>query len=568
MSSDFAAIAAIRSRSLSIGLAGSACIALLIAKLLLIWRININWDEFYFLSHIHALARGDLNQPFQTAYTYLFAWLPHLGHDEIEQILIARIAMFVLMAISAVLLWQLTSHWTSPQAAAIAPLCYLASSPVLRHGAAFRADSLLAPLILGMLILLSTRPANRKTDYLAGVCAGIAFTVSVKAILIAPLVLAAVLLEPMATNRCWRSRLENATGRLARFSISAIGIAGPLLLISWLVLPIAPEQTAGSFAAHASSKTLLEGHLIPQLTSLQATLAADWLIWGLMCGGLVVSLLRRNFLVTSSGLSLLPILFYRNSFPYYYIVMLLPAVMLAAAFFDGTRQFLQNRVSRAVGKFVPAGLLCGICLVAAINLRPLLNDDIERQRSVVSAVHEIFPIAVPYIDRGGMISSFPKVNFFMSSWGIENYRAAGKPFMPEALERHRPPLLLSSIPEPGLLDFQTLLPEDLRLISESYVHYWGPIYVAGTRASLTVDAIATANLPFPGHYRLEAACPVIIDGISREPGYVLNVTDANSRVTMRTGPCHSAVNEASLVWSKAQPAPHRHPPTRSMYLPL
>lgn len=43
-------------------------LALLAAKLVLLRDININWDEFYFLAHVHSLARGELAFGLQTAY--------------------------------------------------------------------------------------------------------------------------------------------------------------------------------------------------------------------------------------------------------------------------------------------------------------------------------------------------------------------------------------------------------------------------------------------------------------------------------------------------------------------
>lgn len=571
VSTGVAATAPTRSRSLSTSLAGVVCAALLVAKLMLIWRININWDEFYFLSHVYALTRNELSQPFQTAYTYLFTWLPRLGNDEIKQILAARIVMFVLMTISVALMWKLASRWVSQQAAVFAPLCYLAASPVLRHGASFRADSLLTPLILATLLLLTIRPSSRKLDCLAGICAGVAFTITIKIVLIGPLLLAAVLLEPARTaGRSWQQRPKKAIGRIVWFGAVAACTASLLMLAFWFALPNIPQQSVGDFVAHTSSKTLLDSPFVPQLASLQATLNSDWLIWGLMCGGLVIALLRRNFLAAACGLSLLPIVFYRNSFPYYYIVMLAPAVVLAAESVDGTMRALHGRASETIAGLVPMGLFCSISLIAAVNLRPLMNDDIERQQSVVSAIHEIFPTAVPYIDHSGMISSFRKVNFFMSSWGIENYRAAGKPFMREAIERHRPPLLLANraILEPGTLDFRALLPEDRRLITESYIQYWGPIYVAGTQLSLSAGQPATARLPFAGSYRLESTWPVNIDGISRNPGDVVEVNDAKLTLTMRAESYLLRENEVRLVWSGAAPSPQRDPPTRSMYIGL
>ena len=39
--------------------------------------------------------------------------------------------------------------------------------------------------------------------------------------------------------------------------------------------------------------------------------------------------MRRDFGIAALGLSLLPLAFYRNAFPYYYVVMLAPASVLA-----------------------------------------------------------------------------------------------------------------------------------------------------------------------------------------------------------------------------------------------
>ena len=54
----------------------SACALLLAWKGWAIARLNVNWDEFFFLSHVHALLRGDLVMPYQTAFTQAFRCCP------------------------------------------------------------------------------------------------------------------------------------------------------------------------------------------------------------------------------------------------------------------------------------------------------------------------------------------------------------------------------------------------------------------------------------------------------------------------------------------------------------
>ena len=37
-----------------------ACALILLTKLWLVLRINVNWDEFYYLSNVYAYLRGDV----------------------------------------------------------------------------------------------------------------------------------------------------------------------------------------------------------------------------------------------------------------------------------------------------------------------------------------------------------------------------------------------------------------------------------------------------------------------------------------------------------------------------
>ncbi|MGH8224148.1 MAG: hypothetical protein ACREQZ_14360, partial [Woeseiaceae bacterium] len=73
------------------GLGAVACLGLFAYKLFLVGRLNINWDEFLYLNHVHAMARGELTLLFQGAYTHLFQWLTSAAADEAGQIVSARL---------------------------------------------------------------------------------------------------------------------------------------------------------------------------------------------------------------------------------------------------------------------------------------------------------------------------------------------------------------------------------------------------------------------------------------------------------------------------------------------
>ena len=119
----------------------AACIGLLIYKIALVRLININWDEFAFLSLVYELSRGELTALMQRSLTHLFTWLPRVAGDEIEQIVVARYVMVALLALTAWLIWRLACVWLQGFAALVPVFVYLSNMAVLEHGGSFRFDS-------------------------------------------------------------------------------------------------------------------------------------------------------------------------------------------------------------------------------------------------------------------------------------------------------------------------------------------------------------------------------------------------------------------------------------------
>jgi len=266
-------------------------------------------------------------------------------------------------------------------------------------------------------------------------------------------------------------------------------------------------------------------------------------------------------------LSLLPVLFYRNAFPYYYVVMLAPACVVIAVVIDEIRAVAARFGRAAAGS--GAILLVFVLLAhhAWDNVMTLRFDGQAAQRLVISAVHRIFPTAVPYIDHSGMISSFPKVNFFMSTWGIESYLAGGKDFMPGILAAHRPPLLLANHAAliPGSLLFRRLRKSDQLLIRDSYVNYWGPIRVAGTELVVPSGGVALARLPFAGQYRIESDVAILIGGQRYDTGDRLEWrADSQDLSIQAVAPSPVAIR-VRIAWNGARDPPRDDPPAQQLY---
>ena len=89
-----------------------------------------------------------------------------------------------------------------------------------------------------------------------------------------------------------------------------------------------------------------------------------------------------------------------------------------------------RRGSRALAVLalaLPVGMLLGGIGHYAANLA----NQQRQQKETLDLVHRLFPEAVPYIDRCSMVSTFPKVGFFMSSLGMRFYHERGEPIMEE-----------------------------------------------------------------------------------------------------------------------------------------
>jgi hypothetical protein len=294
-------------------------------------------------------------------------------------------------------------------------------------------------------------------------------------------------------------------------------------------------------------------------------LAADPVFWLGAAAGAFLALRRRAYATAAAALCFAPLLFYRNVFAYFFPVMMAPAAILVAVAADALLGMRGAR-SRMVGWAVLAAGGLALLHGAWDGIARLRFDGQARQRAVVEGVHRIFPEPVPYLDHSGMIASFPKVNFFMSGWGVENYLAQGRDFVPEALANRCPPLLLVNHPvlKPGSLLFRALRPRDREMLSSRYVAYWGPVRVAGATIALEAGGGADVRVPCDGRYRLRATSPLRLDGRPLGDGDVVELEGERAyRLTAADAAALPA--EVTLTWAAARPPPEQPPPRMPLY---
>jgi hypothetical protein len=485
--------------------------------------MEINWDEFFYLSQIYSYQHGELGKPLQSFHIHLLGWLTSIPGNEIDQIVVGRFVMLMCEAGTCALIYLLARRFASRSAALTAVLAFTSACFTIIHGASFRADPLAALFIMGSLVVIARAPPKLGSLAGAAAMAAVAAMVTVKVVLYAP---------AFAGVALWRTAEASDRRRMIRWLAGAGAAAAIACALLYLVqLNLMPTTTnAGSRAGLANAaETQTGAGLLPRLAEIERFFLLSPLQVFLLAAGAAIaamSLGRRArrpaeaIALLGCGATLLCLLFYRNAFPYFFPFILAPAVVLAAVAVD--RIGLLSRHSRlvALGLFAPAVAVAGVWSTHGQGA----------QRELVSAVHRIFPSPVPYIDRNSMIASFPKRGFFMSTWGMSGYRARS-PFFEKVLASSTVPLLVVDGPA---LEQTTrvrwdvperlrLFPQDEAVLRDNYIPHWGRIWVAGKDVESGPGG-PPFSIAVPGAYTLEAAAPVMIDGMAAAPGAVVHLS--------------------------------------------
>jgi hypothetical protein len=490
---------------------------------------NVNWDEFYFLSHVHAWLDGRLDRPMQTFFVYGFGWLDWVSGNEVDQIFVARLIMVACLGVTCVAIYRVCAKVADGTAAKVAVLAFLASGFVLPYGASFRADPIAASLLMTAAALILTSEMRVTAVVVVAIAGALALLVTVKSVLYLPVFLGAL---------AYRFGSRYVVMRAVGAGVLAVGLAA--LAYVWhaatMVVPVGSD-TASS-ARDAVATTLLSGSIFPRrhdmvLWTLLSLPALVLVVVGLKGAGAGI----HNRYLWTLALPLLSLVVYRNAFPYFFPFVTPPLMVLAAL----GAYFWRNdrRLAWSVGAMLVLGVAQGAMAFRESN---------TSQRATLEEVHRLFPTPVAYIDQHSMVATFPKQGFFMSTWGLQNYREAGRPVFADIIARSAPPLLLANREEldtavrfgdskPG-----ALLPEDQEILRQSYVHYAGAIWLAG-RSLTGTGAEVDLSMPMAGDYRIESLESVQIDGVIHQPGEVVALGRGTHRVLAAKDV------EVRLVWS-------------------
>ncbi|HUF45812.1 MAG TPA: glycosyltransferase family 39 protein, partial [Aestuariivirgaceae bacterium] len=464
-----------------------ALLALLLASLAVqvlgVLHRNINWDEFLFLSTIYRVANGETVGLLQTPYAHLFRWLTRIGGDEITQIAVARALFLIVWAGSLALLYALARRLLDPLGALAGVALFALFSYSVTHAASFRIDGLLLPVLLAVALFLLKPTTGRVAA--AGALSGVALALTIKASLWAPAFAGVLVVGLWHEQHRFKPVLAGAVAAIVTF-------AGLMLAHSWwLTADNGPAPTVSSDGLKETGfRMLLEDGFLPRSDVLGLAVMQNPVTSILVLAGLVLTIAevrraavrRRALVLLLLALPMLSVALYANAWPYAYIVLMPTACLMAG---------------HAFSRFVCGGDMArvaawGVCVLAALPMVAsawtLRLDQQEHQKQVLAIVHTLFNEPVAYIDKGGMIPSFPMQPVFLSRWGMKNYREANVPVFARYVREAHPPLVIVNTPILEVWDESMLerieprfrlLAEDVEALRAAYAPYWGAIYLAG-----------------------------------------------------------------------------------------
>ncbi len=511
------------------------------------WTRNVNWDEFYFLSHVHAHLNGHLDRPLQTVFVHAFGWLAAIPGTEIDQITAARLVMLAFFGGSCFALHRIAASLTDRASADIAVLAFVTSGFAIAHGGSFRADPMAAGLLMGALAFVMTTQMRLWQGLCVAILCAFALLVTVKSALYFPVFIAALV---------WRWEDWGVVLRSLAAAVLALGIAGVLFYFHAAGITPTEGAAATENLSEAASVSLGGSGFLPRWPELSLWLMFSAGAVALAVAGIIFAPNKRLMVVLALfALPLLSVVIYRNAFPYFF-PFAVPMLMVAVAF--GAHA-------------LRGGLIWKLSLMlmlasGVIQTQRALSEGNAAQRATLAEVHHLFPAPARYIDQNGMISSFEREGFFMSTWGIATYRAAGVPVFADLIDTTRPPLLLANRAElrnalrPAGDDGQSLglMPQDAQTLRDSYVHLNGVIWLAGQDVTLE-NGVAEVRLPMPGAYRVETGAAIAINGRPAQKGDVLTLGQETLEITGPQG------NKVRLIWNTAGRASQTPLPETGLY---
>ncbi|MBX7536184.1 glycosyltransferase family 39 protein [Qipengyuania sp. GH1] len=507
-----------QSRAMTTGIA--LLCGLLLLQLYLVWFKSFNWDEFLHYGHVFAARNGTLDAPFQVLHARILFWVPDAAASIVNQMRIARLFMFACTLVTLAAIYGLVQRFTNRENALLAAIAYLGAGYVFTQSFSIRADPMAAASLMSALYLMTSKVKPLASYFAAGALVGLASMITMKSIFYAP----------CFAGLAWLVWCENEDKRNILTCFAAAALAAGLsfgTIYLWHTSNLAPlpEQFSDTARFIAGGRRWILPEKFTALGYVMVQTARGLVFFvGMLCA---VYAWRNQELssaqkIALAGLAapLLTLLFYRNTFPYFFVYLLAPvAVAISASW---------GLLVRRYGFYVVLVSFAAAPVILAVTTP---RDVLVRQAALIEYVHSEYPQKTGYLARSSILPDYPRVISHLATGpGMAGYNLRKRPLIAEAFARGELPFILATghlvlFGLQGVQDGEGFLPEDVAIMRDHYVQQWGPLYREGEQIEPTVGK-QDVTIPRPGSYILEGNS-VIVNGSLIEHGETA-VLDAGS----------------------------------------
>ena len=496
-------------------------IMLLGAQLYLVWFKSFNWDEFLHFSQVYRVREGTLSQPFQVLHSRILWWAPEVAGNLIDQMRAARLFMWGTHLLTLFMIFGLARQFTGTANAFFAAFAYMTAGFVFAHGFSIRSDPLATATLMIALCLLGKGTLSHGKAIAIGALIGLAGMMTLKA----------SFYVPCFAGLAWLKFTETAEkrqflGKLAVLAATALASFAAIYLYHRSGLVAVPERLEGRSMFGHGLRWFSEGpkgyHIVreiilaPIFSACVVLAPIGWRKAGLTRAAAIALL--------GFALPLAVLLFYRNTFPYFFVFILAPVAVAIAPMLGMLRDRLGN---------IPLAILLAIVPVWMTAAEP--RDTIGQQQALIDYVHQEYPERTSYLDYAGMIADYPRIlNHLTSGIGIGSYHERGEATVAEDIKAGKVPFIIANHVSiaaalEGRTPLNAFLPADVAAMRDSYVRQWGALWREG-KAIPSGSDLFVFSLDRSGPFTL-AGDTVTLDGKTLHAGETIVLDDGRHLVT-------------------------------------
>lgn len=499
---------------------------LILCQSWLIFQKAINWDEFLHFGQIYELADGRLRSGIQTLDARLFGWATRVSQDVMLQIQAIRFVMLACALLTALSVTILARQLVRVEIALLCGLVYLSAGFVFTNAFTYRTDPVAAAALMSALCILALGKLSWLRAVLAGILVGFAGALTIKSIFYLPCFAAIAWLH-------W-SVLDV---RKFRTFVLLCGVILASLLFFALLIGLhragLPASEAPASGLGRSLGNFLNFFGFEQIRYVYLEMIfAPIVTAGLVMLPIVAKELPKATKILLIGLCgpLLCILFYRNTYPYFF-TFLLPPVCVAIA----------PALSTLVARYNAIPVVIGALIGPAFLLANEPYGTLARQEAVINEVERLFPEPTPYLSFSSYVPHYPRqFPSLMSGPGLRGYWKLHKGQIASDIEAGR---IAFVIVTDDALDavFKSdgpaaFLPEhDVAALRDNFLEYSDKIFILG-RAICPQTREQKVEIVRSGPYSLEGG-DLAVDGREVSDGSSITLQSGPHEVIHRQGEC-------------------------------